>query len=313
VPAVLNANAGKPFCRPSAPLRRSGDWAQTPAFPLWAMSAFGSLWVGLHGSNTVWRIDPVSGRRIACIPVELGPASITSDANGMWVTEQEGTGLAYIDAATNHVTYELQGLGHPWYQVASAPGGIWYTTLARVVRVDPATRRFVSATPLPGGSEAGVGGGVVAADGAIWASANDTLFRIDQATGKIAGRYHVPGQPDPLLYAYGSIWLSSFTDNHLTRFDPASNRITATIPVPEDSETPALQLVGARGLLWDVSAGRPEIIGVDPSTNRIVKRIRIGSCGSDGKCASPVGVAYAGGSFWVTDQYLNRLWRITPP
>jgi YVTN family beta-propeller protein len=61
------------------------------------------VWVTLRFANHIARIDPVTNRLAAIIPVGIQPRSLASDARGVWVGQQSSTGVLLIDPATNQV------------------------------------------------------------------------------------------------------------------------------------------------------------------------------------------------------------------
>jgi YVTN family beta-propeller protein len=113
----------------------------------------------------------------------------------------------------------------------------------RVVRVDEETRRPVATTDLGTFlSDLAVGAG------AVWATDTDenVVWRIDAATGRatrtipVGERPSAPPSTDPTKRAHGiaiglgSVWVASRNSGTVSRIDPESNRVVATIRVGRD-------------------------------------------------------------------------------
>lgn len=156
---------------------------------------------------------------------------------------------------------------------------------------------------------------------------------------------HLPGLPTDIVYADGSLWVTTVPSDELLRLDPASGRVLARVRLP--SVNPLSRLAVADGSVWvtdtdaavyrvdlhtgrlaaridlrmaavGVAAGagsvwvtapgqsRGTVFRIDPATNRVVKRLRT---------SAGIGpIAYAGGCLWVVDTsgFARGLLRIDP-
>jgi len=118
------------------------------------VGAFGSVWAA--GSEGVIRVDPVSHRVAARIPIDGGAGWTAASADAVWVTTPKG--LARIDPRSNTVvaTVALPGapaLGDP----DAVDGAVWVPQIRKnsIAIVDPASNTIVQTV------EAGVGPFVV--------------------------------------------------------------------------------------------------------------------------------------------------------
>lgn len=98
--------------------------------------------------------------------------------------------------------------------------------------------------------------------------------------------------PRDVHAAFGSIWVANGPSATVTRFDPATNAIIATIAVPD----PASVIADGAGALWLTSYAGNSLTRIDPLTNKATKTISLASAGS-----GAIGVAYAAGFIWVAD------------
>jgi DNA-binding beta-propeller fold protein YncE len=103
-----------------------------------------------------------------------------------------------------------------------------------------------------------------------------TINRIDTRTAKLTDTIHTGlGAPNgelSVVRGAGSIWVSSDAKGVITRVNPVTKRITATIAVDPNS----FYLAFAFGHLWAVSDTRQTIQKIDPRTNAVVKRTKLG-------------------------------------
>jgi YVTN family beta-propeller protein len=122
--------------------------------------------------------------------------------------------------------------------------------------------------------------GEIEAAGAVWISAylSGTLERINPATNKVTGKVTVGSQPCGLAYGFDSIWINAYgTSEDIFRIDPATDAVTR-VPVGE----PAPAWFSSRGdELW-VATNRNNVLRIDPATNGVTARVRVGLGPKDG-------------------------------
>jgi len=106
-------------------------------------------------------------------------------------------------------------------------------------------------------------------------------------------------QPCAAVQGFGAVWVSVYGSARLSRIDPATNRVTTSIPV---GASPCGLAIGA-GSVWIDGYGTNTIERVNPRTRK-VRPIRVGS--------APFDVAYAFGAVWSTDNGSRQVSRIDP-
>jgi len=104
----------------------------------------------------------------------------------------------------------------------------------------------------------------------------------------------------------GAVWLSNPSDNTVSRIDPATNDVVATIPVGPQP----VELAVSPGAVWVSNDAGPSVSRIDPATNRVVATIRVGA--ASGCCAGHMAITAGGGAVWVGVPNLNRVVRIDP-
>jgi hypothetical protein len=161
-----------------------------------------------------------------------------------------------------------------------------------------------------------------------------------QATALLQKRFTIDGGPDYLAVTNDAVWVKA-DDGRVHRIDPASNRITAVVRVGTtlcqglgstgdavwacddagvariDSRTgriTARAAVGhlgepqkfplAQGRIWLLAGDNGTLLGLDPVTGDVVKRVPLGR-----RCTS---VGAAGSSVWVTCRNEGLVLQVDP-
>ena len=203
--------------------------------------ADGDLWVTSSAEDEVVRVDGASGEVVSTIPVGELPTGITEADGDIWVANHRGrpSGSVWrIDAATNKVLAKIPvgareyRRGPQW--ISSGAGSVWVgvPNLNAVVRIDARQNKVVATIPVADG---GVCGPITAEDHAVWVA------------GGFCG------------------------DGTLTRIDPATNTVVATIS--SSSWHTVFGAAPGLGFLWVATDGGP--FQLDPDTHRVVGRLAV--------------------------------------
>ncbi len=145
-----------------------------------------------------------------------------------------------------------------------------------------------------------------AAGGVVWvAGVGAGVGWYDGATGRFDRGLPVLSVCSAMDVAFGSVWVPSCSPASLTRIDPESRKVIATIKLPAEYLAEESSVAAGEGAVWllDDSA-RPKLLHVDPRSNKVL-----------GKVAAPAGAAAlrAGlGGLWVTVYDPGRLLRLDP-
>ena len=95
-----------------------GRWPTKPTF------GFGSVWVPMFRDDTVWRLDPWTGRPRAIVKVGHRPWSVAMGRDAVWVSDHCDGTVEEIDPATNRVVRTIHTGHHPQWLTA-AGGFVW--------------------------------------------------------------------------------------------------------------------------------------------------------------------------------------------
>jgi YVTN family beta-propeller protein len=266
----------------------------------------GSVWVANSDDATVSRIDPVTNKVTAVIHVGANPTAIGFDGNDVWIANQLSQSVSEIDPGSNRViaTIPLPGSPHTLAFGKSAvivgtTGGVAAAINAKspVVRIDPDAHR---AMQLAGPQ--GVCSEVAANNDAIWTTSNiGSVLKLNPSTDRPVAQSELGLPATGILVDDQGVWIATAgSPGQLELLDPATLRVTATVPVGTTTEPhPAtgtcqrpVSMAEANGFLWVTNVDDGTISQVSLDSRSGAATIPVGK--------SPTGVAVGFGSVWVT-------------
>jgi YVTN family beta-propeller protein len=311
---------------PAAPVQAE---LRTGRDPGPALVAAGAVWVPNEADGTVSRIDPATTRIAATVTIGdpqvmlargCGvdsvhslmwdtllyrrcslPSALTSDGRSIWAADNVARGLARIDPRTNRVVQRFS-IGADPFAIAWGFGSLWVTSYFN----DP--QEVLRVDPTSGRVLAAISGpamggtGIVVGAGAVWVAATyaGTLARIDPATNTITATVPVESYPLALAAGDGSVWVRNEDSSSVSRVDPATGRVTATVR--------GLNSLPQTHPDDSMTLGRDglwiaglELLRVDPRGNRLAARID----------ATGSAVAEGYGSLWLISEF-GTLQRVDP-
>lgn len=232
---------------------------------------FGSLWVAKPDEGLVARISLEDGS-VTDPNIEVGtaPAGIAVGDGSVWVTNSGDGTVMRIDPASGDVTQEVP-VGTAPSGVAFGDGALWITDsiTAELIRFDPAsgeeTPTFLAGRPS----------GVAFTPDGVWvAVAPAGVARVDPTDLTVTLPYKEVGNgPAAVLSAFGSIWVANHLDGTLSRVDPSTASVQATIPVGEGPSA----LAEAGGSVWVANESDGSITRIDPASSTGDPPVPVGS------------------------------------
>ena len=230
---------------------------------------FGSLWVAEPDRGVVARLDLEDGSVTDTIRVGNSPAGVTVGEGSVWVTNAGDATVSRIDPETNEVSQTLD-VGAGPSGIAVGDGALWVADAigAELLRVDP-TSGESQAVAL-----AGQPSGVAFTPNGVWVSvAPAGVARVDPADLSVTLAYQSVGNgPTAVLPAFDSIWVANHLDGTVTRLEPSTGRVEATIEVGEGPNA----LGAAAGSLWVANEFDGSITSIDPATNTGDRTVPVG-------------------------------------
>jgi YVTN family beta-propeller protein len=150
----------------------------------------------------------------------------------------------------------------------SANGAVWAFDWSGVLRIDPATdeaQRF-ELNAADGSDRPSVFGAI--GFGSIWVGDfdRDAVRRFDEATGALMTTIATT-KPEGLLVDGTSVWVANHRTGSVSRIDPVTNRVVATVKVGEDGRRGPERLAASGGKIWTGIPNALAVAGIDPTTN----------------------------------------------
>ncbi len=185
--------------------------------------------------------------------------------------------------------------------IASGAGSIWVPVGGEgvVARVDPASGRVLARikvgdpAKLPSAARIAhdVPESVAVGFGSVWAATGDTesVVRIDPATDRITARIPVGVVPYVLAAGEGAVWLTSLDDTAVVRIDPASNTARTVL-----TSVAAGMVAAAFGSVWVTSGLFDRVLRLDPTDGHKLGEVTVSG--------APELIAAGSGTLWVAAQ-----------
>jgi DNA-binding beta-propeller fold protein YncE len=256
-----------------------------------------AVWV--TGIGVTYQVDEATGRimRMISTPGTFPDgcrSGVAAGAGAVWVTHG-CRGIYRIDPHSGRVTASLP-VPDVGDSIAVAGGLVWVTNYhGDLLRIQPRTNKI---TGKP--AHVGLGGWwMTPGAGALWVTdADGAITRLDPVTGAAAafGNYAVFNVS---AAGAGSLWSSQ-----VKRVDPATGRVTASIPVAG-----AYQVLFWRGSAWVLTLRRSlTLIRIDPATNQVTgEPVPVGKPVPASQGTEPSVMAAGPTGLWVLDFTRNLL------
>lgn len=205
---------------------------------------------------------------LASIPLEAGsaPSAVVAGFGSIWVESHRGTLLYRIDPSTDKVIAEVDVGQESCGMPGIGFGRVWLMpcdTGTRTMIVDPGTNQVV------GSFEGGSGGQMAFADGSAWTTSrtlDGTFLRIDPTTLKTTSTMSAGQGDDSIVAGASFLWLTDSTSSGISKADPVSGRVVATISSPNAGRYAWLTF--AFGSLWLKGADNPDLHRIDPASGK---------------------------------------------
>jgi hypothetical protein len=179
------------------------------------------------------KIDPRSNRIVKEIPLRLrsfASAGLVAMPGSVWLLDN---GLLRFDEASGRFTTVLPSPPFTLHTALAAGDRLWAIDGFEVLQIDPAAGKVVTRTPhsgprIPSTSSLAVGAG------AAWLVVDGgDVQRIDPLSGRVVA--HVRVEADVQWVAASGQTVVATSATHLFVIDPRSNRVAATVALPDPS------------------------------------------------------------------------------
>ena len=230
--------------------------------------------------NGVAALDPASGEVAALIESRTAPSNVAVGEGAVWVLNTQDETVSRIDPKTKAVTGRLKTRGVPT-DIAAGEGALWVGNgggrngnfTISISRIDPMTSTITRTVKLPNRTAGSVFEptlnwgfpNIAVGSGGVWArNPDNTISRLDPKTGKLLATIDVVA--DKIAAGQEGVWF--LEENEVVRIDPRTNRTGQTIRIGSEG-TAGIAVVELRGLAATArSAPRPRArtrAGRDPA------------------------------------------------
>jgi YVTN family beta-propeller protein len=150
----------------------------------------------------------------------------------------------------------------------AADDAVWAFDWSGVTRIDPETNQAVHFTlnAADGSVRPSVFGAV--GFGSIWVGDFDRseVRRYDETSGELTIVVSTPS-PEGLVVAGDSVWVTNHRTGSVSRINPATNLVVATVKVSQDGSSGPERIIEAGGNIWTGIPNELAIGAIDPETN----------------------------------------------
>jgi len=142
--------------------------------------------------------------------------------------------------------------------------------------------------------------GLAADRHSLWVVGELTLYRFDLATRRLTARVPLPGLA--VVLAKGVLWAANLAEG--PTFVYGIDARSGTIGSKRRGDTEIVGMAAGAGAVWAVSHDRGTLLRVDPGSGRVARRIRLSS--------EPHGVAFGSDFVWVALYHESAIVRVDP-
>lgn len=142
-----------------------------------------------------------------------------------------------------------------------------------LVRIDIRTARKTATIPTGIANPKGELN-VVAGGGSIWVASDQkgVVSRVDPATNRVKATIAVNAGVHYLAFGFGSLWAVSSESGSIQRIDPRTNSVTKTTLL---GKTPGF-LAAGEGAVWVQEQGDGTVARIDPASGEVMGRVKVG-------------------------------------
>lgn len=198
------------------------------------------------------RLDPVSLRVTATMPLPAVGIGVTASRSGVWVTLTSNR-VVRVNPATMRITATVD-VGSIAGWLTRGAGSVWASSGERttITRIDEATGRVLATVHLPDQP-----GPVAFLRGSVWVfTGSNRLLRISPASNTVSGSVKLPcpgfagveDSPVALAASGTSLWVPGH--GYVARVDAVTSKVTGVVTVGGEELVPLGGAAVRSGAVW---------------------------------------------------------------
>ncbi|HET9154771.1 MAG TPA: protein kinase [Solirubrobacterales bacterium] len=224
------------------------------------------------GSRWLWVTDPrrhellrlnaktLLQQQAIPIPGAPGPIALSSQPRRVWVADEDGRGIAVVNAESGHrIRTQLPPRAAP-LRLAVGAGGLWASSssTASVRRIDLGSLESgeaILAGPRPAG--------ITVAGGSVWVTnpPRGTVTEIDPSLREVRTQVAVGSKPGGIDAGTSAIWVANAADDTVTRINLGSGEVAGD-PLEVGPEPGAVAIGG--DAVWVANNGDGTVTRIEP-------------------------------------------------
>jgi DNA-binding SARP family transcriptional activator/streptogramin lyase len=145
----------------------------------------------------------------------------------VWIGVADEATLDRVDPQTNSIDDRIGGFGDTdsGMPVAVDQNAVWVLRFLggqlTLFRIDPSRDKIVKRIPVGPPNGSGLAGSLATGGGYVWTGNwNKTISKVDPRTNRVVAVYTLPGNPQNVAFADGSLWVDSYDASKVWRIDP---------------------------------------------------------------------------------------------
>ena len=220
------------------------------------------LWVTDPRRHQLLRLDAMTLRQQQAIeiPGAPGPIALSANPRRVWVADEEGAGIAVINAESgSRIRTQLPPRAEP-LRLAVGAGGLWAasSSTASVRRIDLGT--LEPGQPIRAGTRPA---GITVAHGIVWVTnpPRGTVTEIDPSLQQVQGKVTVGSKPGGIAAGTSTVWVANAGDDTVTRIDLESGEVEGD-PIQVGPEPSAVAVGG--DAVWIANNGDGTVTRIEP-------------------------------------------------
>ncbi|MFL5749806.1 MAG: hypothetical protein ACJ767_04195 [Chloroflexota bacterium] len=172
-------------------------------------------------------------------------------------------------------------LAYPVLELVPGDNAMWATIGGEtnrevprsIVMIDPSTMQASTAvSDIPASRASPIS--IVQTGGLLWATENEQNHVLKfSLAGALLDTIPVGRSPIEPYVAFGEVWSPNYDDGSLSRIDPVTGGVTATIQIEQFKGQGPRDLAAGESLLWAITPRQDVLVGIDRRTNAVAREI----------------------------------------